>query len=53
MLVYTAVALTWLVPFQVVMISNYLLIAHMGLLDSVLALILPNIAAALAIMLRA
>ncbi|QDZ12699.1 carbohydrate ABC transporter permease [Devosia ginsengisoli] len=52
-LVYTAVALTWLVPFQVVMIPNYLLIAQMGLLDSVLALILPNIAAALAIMLLA
>ena len=52
-LVYTGVALTWLVPFQVVMIPNYLLIAHMGLLDSVLALILPNIAAALAIMLLA
>lgn len=52
-LVYTAVALTWLVPFQVVMIPNYLLIAHMGLLDSIVALILPNIAAALAIMLLA
>ena len=52
-LVYTGMALTWLVPFQVVMIPNYLLIAHMGLLDSVLALILPNIAAALAIMLLA
>ncbi|MFK4811212.1 carbohydrate ABC transporter permease [Devosia sp. ZW T5_3] len=52
-LVYTGVALTWLVPFQVVMIPNYLLIAQMGLLDSVLALILPNLAAALAIMLLA
>ena len=52
-LVYTAVALTWLVPFQVVMIPNYLLIAHMGLLDSIVALILPNIASALAIMLLA
>lgn len=52
-LIYTGVALTWLVPFQVVMIPNYLLVAHMGLLDSVLALILPNIAAALAIMLLA
>jgi sn-glycerol 3-phosphate transport system permease protein len=52
-LVYTAVALTWLVPFQVVMIPNYLLIAQMGLLDSVMALILPNLASALAIMLLA
>lgn len=52
-LVYTAVALTWLVPFQVVMIPNYLLIAQMGLLDSIVALILPNLAAALAILLLA
>ncbi|HTN64465.1 MAG TPA: carbohydrate ABC transporter permease [Devosia sp.] len=52
-LVYTGVALTWLVPFQVVMIPNYLLIARMGLLDSVLALILPNVTSALAIMLLA
>lgn len=52
-LVYTAVALTWLVPFQVVMIPNYLLIAQMGLLDSIIALILPNLAAALGILLLA
>lgn len=52
-LVYTAVALTWLVPFQVVMIPNYLLVAQMGLLDNIIALILPNIAAALAILLLA
>lgn len=52
-LVYTAVALTWLVPFQVVMIPNYLLVARMGLLDSVLALVLPNLVSALAILLLA
>jgi len=52
-LVYTAIALTWLVPFQVVMIPNYLLIAQMGLLDSIIALILPNLTAALAILLLA
>jgi len=52
-LVYTGVALTWLVPFQVVMIPNYLLVAQMGLLDNVLALILPNLASALAILLLA
>ncbi len=52
-LVYTAVALTWLVPFQVVMIPNYLLIAQMGLLDTIAALILPNFASALAILLLA
>jgi len=52
-LVYSAVALTWLVPFQVVMIPNYLLVARMGLLDSIIALILPNFASALAILLLA
>lgn len=52
-LIYTGVALTWLVPFQVVMIPNYLLVAQLGLLDSVMALILPNITSALAIMLLA
>ena len=52
-LVYTAVALTWLVPFQVVMIPNYLLVARMGLLDSVMALVLPNLVSALAILLLA
>jgi len=52
-LVYTAVALTWLVPFQVVMIPNYLLIAQMGLLDTLAALVLPNLASALAILLLA
>jgi sn-glycerol 3-phosphate transport system permease protein len=49
--VYTIIALTWLVPFQVVMIPNYLLVARMGLLNSVVALILPHFASALAILL--
>ncbi|MGV8953275.1 MAG: carbohydrate ABC transporter permease [Cypionkella sp.] len=52
-LVYTGVALTWLVPFQVVMIPNYLLVAKLGLLDSITALILPHFASALAILLLA
>jgi len=51
--VHALIALTWLVPFQVVMIPNYLLVARMGLLDSVVALILPNFASALAILLLA
>ncbi|MGI6854762.1 carbohydrate ABC transporter permease [Mesorhizobium sp. 1B3] len=52
-LIYTLIALTWLVPFQVVMIPNYLLVSSLGLLDSVTALILPHFAAALAILLLA
>ena len=51
--VYAAIALTWLVPFQVVMIPNYLLVAQMGLLDSIAALIVPNFASALAVLLLA
>ena len=52
-LVYTAIALTWLVPLQVVMIPNYLLVAHMGLLDTLFALVLPHFASALAVMMLA
>ena len=52
-LVYSMVALTWLVPLQVVMIPNYLLVANLGLLDSVVALILPHFTSALAILLLA
>ncbi|MDR3476275.1 MAG: carbohydrate ABC transporter permease [Devosia sp.] len=50
-IVYALVALTWLVPFQVVMIPNYLLVAQLGLLDNLVALILPHFASALCIML--
>lgn len=49
--VYALVALTWLVPFQVIMIPNYVLVARMGLIDTITALILPHLASAFAIML--
>lgn len=49
--VYALMAMTWLIPLQVVMIPNYLLIARLGMLDSVTALILPHFASALAVML--
>ncbi len=52
-LVYTLIALTWLVPFQVVMIPDYLLVSSLGLLDSLGALILPHLAGALAILMLA
>jgi len=48
-----AVALTWLVPLQVVMIPNYLLVANLGLIDTLGALILPHVASAFAILLLA
>ncbi|MBN8952475.1 MULTISPECIES: carbohydrate ABC transporter permease [unclassified Rhizobium] len=50
-IVHILIALTWLVPLQVVMIPNYLIVANLGLLDSVTALILPHFASALAILL--
>jgi sn-glycerol 3-phosphate transport system permease protein len=50
-LAFGLIALTWLMPFQVVMVPNYLLVARLGLLDSLTALILPHVASALAIML--
>ena len=49
-LVYGLIALTWLVPFQVTMIPNYILIANLGLLDSLAGLIIPHIAAPFAVM---
>lgn len=49
-LVHVLIALTWLVPLQVVMIPNYLLVANAGLLDSLTALILPHFASALAVL---
>ncbi|MGG6898452.1 carbohydrate ABC transporter permease [Rhizobium sp. BR 315] len=50
-IVHILIALTWLVPLQVVMIPNYLIVANLGLLDSVTALILPHFASALAVLL--
>jgi len=49
-LIYVLIALTWLVPLQVVMIPNYLLVVKLGLLDTLTALVLPHFAAALAVM---
>ncbi len=49
-LVYGIIALSWLVPFQVTMIPNYALASKLGLLDNILGLIVPHIAAAFAVM---
>lgn len=49
--VYSLMAMTWLIPLQVVMIPNYLLVARLGLLDSLTAMILPHVASALSVML--
>ena len=41
---------SWLVPFQVTMIPNYVLISKMGLLNTVLGVMVPQLAAAFAVM---
>lgn len=49
-LAYSLIALSWLVPFQVVMIPNYVLSTRLGLLDSLTGLVVPNAAAAFAVL---
>lgn len=41
---------SWLVPFQVTMIPNYVLISRLGLLNTVLGVVVPQLAAAFAVM---
>ena len=48
---FGAIMLTWLVPFQVTMIPNYVLFSRLGLLDNLAGLILPHAAAAFAVIL--
>ncbi|MDX5358767.1 MAG: carbohydrate ABC transporter permease [Rhodobacterales bacterium] len=50
-LAQSLIALSWLVPFQVVMIPNYVLATRLGLLDSLTGLVVPNAAAAFAVLL--
>ncbi|QJD85456.1 carbohydrate ABC transporter permease [Cohnella herbarum] len=49
-LIYTLIALTWLVPFQVIMIPNYIVISELGWRNSLAGLIVPNIASAFAVL---
>lgn len=48
---YAMLALTWLVPFQAIMIPNYILLTQMGWRDTLWGLIVPNIGSAFAILL--
>ncbi len=41
---------SWLVPFQVTMIPNYLLISQMGLLNTITGVVLPQLCSAFAVM---
>jgi len=49
-LVHTLIGLSWLVPFQVTMIPNYVLASRLGLLDTITGLVVPNAAAAFAVL---
>ncbi|WP_205127143.1 carbohydrate ABC transporter permease [Paenibacillus ginsengarvi] len=49
-LLYLLFALTWLVPFQVTMIPNYVLISEWNWRNSLAGLIVPNLASAFAVM---
>lgn len=49
-ILFNLMTVTWLIPPQVIMIPNYMLVTEMGLLDSVAALIVPHLASAFAIM---
>jgi ABC-type glycerol-3-phosphate transport system permease component len=50
-LVNGLIALSWLVPFQVTMIPNYVFSSRLGLLDSLSGLVIPNAVAAFAVLL--
>jgi len=49
--IFALIALTWLIPFQVIMIPNYVLVSRIGLIDTLTALVLPNVASAFAVLL--
>lgn len=52
-LLYLLFVSSWLVPFQVTMIPNYVLVSQLGLLNSIAGIIVPNLCSAFAvIMLR-
>ncbi|MGX1808387.1 carbohydrate ABC transporter permease [Nocardia sp. NPDC055321] len=50
-LLYLAFVGTWLVPFHVTMLPNYLLLNRFGLLDTLIGTVLPTLCSALAILL--
>ncbi|WP_278262456.1 carbohydrate ABC transporter permease [Nocardia sp. AG03] len=50
-LLYLAFVGVWLVPFQVTMLPNYLLLTRLGLIDTLLGCVLPTLCSALAVLL--
>ncbi|CAJ63011.1 MULTISPECIES: carbohydrate ABC transporter permease [Frankia] len=47
---FMAFVATWLIPFQVTMISNYLVLSNLGLLNTLAGVIVPNLCSALAVL---
>jgi ABC-type glycerol-3-phosphate transport system permease component len=50
-ILFLAFVATWLIPFQVTMIPNYVLIADLGWLNSILGVVVPQLTAAFAVIL--
>ncbi|AFU01282.1 carbohydrate ABC transporter permease [Nocardia brasiliensis] len=49
-LLYLAFVGTWLVPFQVTMLPNYVLLTQLGLINSLIGVVLPTLCSALAVL---
>ncbi|MGI5218445.1 carbohydrate ABC transporter permease [Nocardia sp. CA-290969] len=48
---YLAFVGTWLVPFQVTMLPNYVLLTRLGLINTLIGVVLPTLCSALAVLL--
>lgn len=49
-LIFALIAMTWLVPFQVTMIPNYVLLSRLGWLNTLYGLVIPHIASAFSVL---
>lgn len=49
-LLYLLFVASWLVPFQVTMIPNYVLVSQLGLLNSIAGIVVPNLCSAFAVL---
>ncbi|MFZ4660559.1 MAG: carbohydrate ABC transporter permease [Caldilineaceae bacterium] len=49
--IFALIAMTWLVPFQVTMIPNYVLLSRLGWLNTLYGLVIPHIASAFSVLL--
>ena len=49
-LIYGLLTISWLIPFQATMLPNYVLLVQMGLRDTVMGIVMPNLASAFGIL---